>query len=198
MVRQRYNIIPSLRRNLEYIGLKNTITCFFFQRLLRINSHVPWPVHISSIVVYPEKIERASWRPYPGHMPGCYIQAMNGIRIGENVRMGPGIKIISANHNTYNYEIHDEEKPIVIGNNCWIGANAVILPGVEVGDHTIVAAGAVVTKSFPEGDCIIGGVPARVIKMIGGYQSTNSNFTDPKRSDPNIILGEGSGEAQTQ
>jgi serine acetyltransferase len=89
---------------------------------------------------------------------------------------------------SHNYEIHDEEKPIVIGNNCWIGANAVILPGVEIGDHTIVAAGAVVTKSFPEGDCIVGGVPARVIKWIGGYQLTNSDFSGTQRPDPNIIL----------
>lgn len=161
---------------MNYIGLKNIITYFFFQRILRINSHVPWPVHISSIVTRPEKIERASWCPYPGYMPGCYIQATNGIRIGENVRMGPGIKLISANHNIYNYEIHDKEKPIVIGDNCWIGANAIVLPGVEIGDHTIIAAGAVVTKSFPEGNCIIGGVPAKVIKKIGGYKSSNSDF----------------------
>lgn len=174
MVWQDCNLIQRLWRNLGYIGLKNIITYFFFQRILRINSHVPWPVHPSSIVTSPEKIERASWRPYPGYMPGCYIQAMNGIKIGENVRMGPGVKLISANHNIYNYDIHDKEKPIVIGDNCWIGANAVVLPGVEIGDHTIIAAGAVVTKSFPEEDCIIGGVPAKVIKRIGGYKSNIS------------------------
>jgi len=69
----------------------------------------------------------------------------------------------------YNFSLHVPENPIKIGKNCWIGANAVILPGVELAEHTIVAAGAVVTKSFLEGDCVIGGVPAKVIKKIGEY-----------------------------
>lgn len=191
MVRQEYNFIQRFRQNLEYIGLENILKYFFFQRVLRINSNVPWPVHISSIVSCPKKIEidNPFWRPYPGYMPGCYIQAMNGIKIGENVRMGPGIKLISANHNIYNYDIHDPEKPIVIGDNCWIGANAVILPGVEIGDHTIVAAGAVVTKSFPEGNYIVGGVPARVIKRIGNYESKilDSDYSDMQWSDPKTL-----------
>jgi len=162
-------MFKKLIQRVNYIGLKNTIIYFFFQRIIRINSHVPWPVHFSSIVFYPEKIKINHWRPYPGYMVGCYIQAINGIEIGKNVRIGPGIKIISANHDTQDFNKHLAEKPIKIGDNCWIGANSVILPGVELGDHTIVAAGAVVSKSFLEGDCIIGGVPAKVIKKIGKY-----------------------------
>ena len=55
---------------------------------------------------------------------------------------------------------------MVIGDECWIASNAVILPGVHLGKHTIVAAGAVVSKSFPEGWCVIGGIPAKVIKRL--------------------------------
>jgi acetyltransferase-like isoleucine patch superfamily enzyme len=55
--------------------------------------------------------------------------------------------------------------PIVIGEYVWIGANATILPGVEIGDNAIIAAGAVVTKHVPE-NAVVAGVPAKVIKMI--------------------------------
>ena len=152
----------------RYVGFKNLITYWFFQRVLRINSHVPWPVHWSSIVSSADKIVRKSYRPYPGYMPGQYIQATNGIIIGQNVRLGPGIKLISANHNLCDYDKHDEAGPIEIGDNCWLGADAIVLPGVRLGNHVVVAAGAVVTKSFPN-DCVIGGVPARVIKTLGSY-----------------------------
>ena len=56
-------------------------------------------------------------------------------------------------------------KPIVIGNDVWIGANAVILPGVTIGNHSVVAAGAVVTKDVPA-NTMVGGVPAKFIKNI--------------------------------
>ena len=56
-------------------------------------------------------------------------------------------------------------KPIVIGRNAWIGANATILAGVKVGENAIVAAGAVVSKDVPA-NTIVGGVPAKVIRMI--------------------------------
>lgn len=159
----------SLRAKIRYIGIKNTITYWFFQRILRVNSHVPWPVHWSSNVGHPSLIVRKSYRPYPGYLPGQYIQAINGIVIGHNVRLGPGIKLISANHNLCDYDVHDMAEPIEIGDNCWLGANAIILPGVRLGDHVVVAAGAVVTRSFGN-NCLVGGVPARVIRNLAEYQ----------------------------
>jgi len=102
-------------------------------------------------------------------MPGQYIQAMNGIVIGKNVRMGPGVKIISANHDLMNFNVHTQSGPIEIGNNCWLSANSIILPGVKLGNHVVCAAGAVVTKSFPDNNCLIGGVPAVVIKQLNCY-----------------------------
>ena len=73
--------------------------------------------------------------------------------------------IISANHDVYDYRSH--KKGITkIGKYCWIGMNSVILPNVELGDHTIVGAGSIVTKSFSEGYCIIAGNPAIIIKHL--------------------------------
>jgi len=153
----------------DYIGVKNLLTYFIFQRILRINSHVPWPVHWSSIVSSHKNITLKSYRPYLGFMPGQYIQAINGIKIGRNLRIGPGVKIISASHNLNDYDLHDSIDPIEIGDNCWFSADVIILPGVKLGDHTVVAAGAVVTKSF-SGNCMIGGTPAKVIKQLKNYE----------------------------
>lgn len=157
-------------QNLRRFGPKKMFQYFLFQRILRINSETPWPVHWSSVVSFPRNIHLDSPTANLGAMPGCYIQAQNGIQVGKNTIVGPGVKIISGNHNLYNFRVHEPKEPITIGENCWIGANAVILPGVKLGDHTIVAAGAVVTKSFLEGDCIVAGVPATIIKKIAKYQ----------------------------
>ncbi len=163
------NYLKKINRKIKYIGVKNCLYYFLFQRILRINSNVPWPVHHSSVVSYPDRIKLSYWRPYPGYLPGQYFQAKNGIEIGENVRIGPGVKVISASHNITNYDIHDSAAPIKIENDCWLAANVVILPGVHLKEHTIVAAGAVVNKSFDEGNCILGGVPAKIIKRIDKY-----------------------------
>ena len=70
----------------------------FFQRVLGINRKCSWPVHWSALVGCPENIERTGETSSPGRMPGQYIQAINGISFGSNIRMAPGVKIISANH----------------------------------------------------------------------------------------------------
>lgn len=149
-------------------GLIKGFQLFFFQRILRINGSITWPVHWTSKVS--GKIIRNEPTAYLGISPGCYIQGSNGIEIDTGCRVGPGVKIISANHDIYDYDIHPIGKPIKIGKYCWIGANAVILPEVILGDHTIVAAGAVVTESYEKGNCIIAGVPAKQIKKIDDYK----------------------------
>lgn len=169
----RYDDFKTLKvqwKLFKKVGAKKWLQYFFFQRILRINSNVPWPVHWASIVVSPQKIEIDGLGPPLGDMPGVYVQAMNGIKIGKNLRTGPGVKIISSNHNLLNYAKHDVAKPITIGDNCWLGANSVILPGVELGNHVVIAAGAVVTKSF-KGNCVLAGVPAKVIKSLPNYES---------------------------
>lgn len=98
--------------------------------------------------------------------PGVYIQDTPHIRIGAGCWIGPNAGIIAINHDINDASKHIEPKDVFIGSDCWIGMNAVVLPGVVLGDHTTVGAGAVVTKSFPEGHCIIAGNPARKIKSL--------------------------------
>lgn len=97
--------------------------------------------------------------------PGCYLQGAGTIRFGDYVRLAPNVGILSANHDLY-----DQRKfnvaPIVIGDYSWIGMNSVVTAGVTLGPRTIVAAGAVVTKSFPDGYCVLAGVPAKVVKYL--------------------------------
>lgn len=141
-----------------------TFEHWYNQKVKGINRHVPWPVHVSSRVVGVENI-RIGEGSFPGYMPGSYIQGLGEIVIGEFCIFAPNIGIISANHDIYDNAKHVSKK-VEIGNYCWIGMNAVVLPGVKLGDFTIVAAGAVVTKSFEAGYCVIGGNPAKVIKSL--------------------------------
>lgn len=97
--------------------------------------------------------------------PGCYLQGAGSIRFGDYVQLGPNVGILSANHDLYDQRKYNEA-PIVIGDYSWIGMNSVVTAGVTLGPRTIVAAGAVVTKSFPEGFCVLAGVPAKVVKYL--------------------------------
>ncbi len=136
---------------------------FIFQKIFRINAEVSFMVHYTSIVSKTIHLGK-NVAPYLANSGGCYIQGINTIFIGDYCMIAPGVKIISANHDIADYSKHDKTvNPIRIGNNCWLGANCIILPGVELGDNVIVGAGAVVTKSFPE-NVIIGGNPAKILK----------------------------------
>lgn len=97
--------------------------------------------------------------------PGCYLQGAGTIRFGDYVQLAPNVGILSANHDLYDQRKYNEA-PIVIGDYSWIGMNSVVTAGVTLGPRTIVAAGAVVTKSFPEGFCVLAGVPAKVVKYL--------------------------------
>ncbi len=89
-----------------------------------------------------------------------------GIYIGKGTYIAMNVGIITANHSLNNLDEHDIAKNVVIGKRCWIGMNSVILPGVVLGENTIVGAGSIVTKSFSQGHCVICGNPARKIKEI--------------------------------
>lgn len=138
------------------------------QKIIGINRHVPWIVHYTATVRYPNRINFGKGS-HVGYSRNSYFDARNGIEVGENVLFATGVSLISMSHDPHNYELYTEDDPIIIGKNSWIAQNAIILSGVELGEHTVVAAGAVVTKSFPEGNQILGGVPAKVIKKLGNY-----------------------------
>jgi acetyltransferase-like isoleucine patch superfamily enzyme len=142
----------------------------FFQSVLDINNDIPWMVHFTSKVAGDISIGENVWISF-AISGGCYIAGGNGIIIGDNTIFAPGVKIISANHDPVDFSKWKKEKPIKIGKNCWIGANAVILPRVELGDNVIVAANALVTKRFPA-NSIIAGNPARLISRI--YTTDNN------------------------
>lgn len=101
---------------------------------------------------------------------GIHCTIIGPVCIGSHVNLAQGITVTALNHNFEDITQRIDQqgittKPIVIGDDVWIGANSVILPGVTLGSHVIVAAGAVVTKDIPD-NCVVAGVPAKVIKQL--------------------------------
>ena len=98
----------------------------------------------------------------------CIFLDVCKIEIGDNVMLAPNVQIYTAYHPIDAKErIGGKEfgKPVTIGDNCWIGGSATIVPGVTLGNNVVVAAGAVVTKSFGD-NVVIGGNPAKIIKEL--------------------------------
>ena len=103
---------------------------------------------------------------------GIHCTVIGPVCIGNNVNLAQGITVTALNHNFEDTSMRIDEqgistKPIVIGDDVWIGSNAVILPGVTIGRHAVVAAGAVVTKDVPPYS-LVGGIPAKEIKKMKG------------------------------
>lgn len=100
---------------------------------------------------------------------GCSFLDMGGITLEDRVLIGPKVCLITENHPL---DPSDRRsliaKPIVVRENAWIGAGAIILPGVTIGQNAVVAAGAVVSKDVPD-NTVVGGVPARILKDISGF-----------------------------
>ena len=101
-----------------------------------------------------------------------FINAVGGVTIGNYCVLSHGVTIISTGLDTTKWveRLEDEDnhidKPIVIGDNVWIGANATICAGVTIAPNTIVAAGAVVVNNLEEEGYIYGGIPAKTIKEL--------------------------------
>ena len=99
--------------------------------------------------------------------PQVYFIGKGGIEIGNNVIVSAGAKILSSSLNLEDgcVKRRHVHKKITIGNNVWIGAAAIICPGVNIGDNVVIAAGAVVTKDLP-GNFIYAGVPAKPVRPL--------------------------------
>lgn len=101
---------------------------------------------------------------------GCKFQDQGGITIDDGALLGHNVVLVTLNH-CMNPEqrANLEPAPIHIGKNVWIGANAMVLPGVTIGDGAVIAAGAIVTKDVPA-NTIVGGIPAKKIKDISQHE----------------------------
>jgi len=101
---------------------------------------------------------------------GLHCTVIGPVTIGSHVNLAQGITVTALNHNFEDAGLRIDEqgvstKAVTIGDDVWIGTNAVILPGVNVGSHCVIAAGAVVTKDVPD-HSLVAGVPAKVVKSI--------------------------------
>ncbi len=137
------------------------------QKIFGINFFAKWPMHFTSRALSPHKVVIGE-NTMPGWSPHCYIQGKNGIEIGSNLRMGPGVGLISANHKLDNYDEWEESEPIRIGHNVWLGINVVVMPGVQIGDNVVVGANSVVTKDLPS-NSMAAGVPCKIIGEKAPY-----------------------------
>lgn len=105
----------------------------------------------------------------------CILAADEKITIGNKVQIGFRVMLITSN---YEAQIHHKTKlrkkyfePITIKDYAWIGSGAIILPGITIGEGSVVGAGAIVTRDVPD-YTVVGGIPARVIKKIPAKNNT--------------------------
>lgn len=137
----------------EYDGIMREL----FQGNIGEGSMIAAPVS----VVCPDKVHMGN------HVfinSNCLMMARGGITIEDDVQIAANASLISNNHDPYKRMVL-LCKPVLIKQGAWIGANAVILPGVRIGKHSIVGAGSVVTKDVPDYAVVVGN-PAKVVKML--------------------------------
>ncbi len=97
---------------------------------------------------------------------GCSISAHKLVRVGADCHLGPYTNMIdNAYHDLDDHSVTPPSRPIIVGDNVWIGTRAIILPGVTIGDGAVIGAGAVVTKDVPARS-IAAGNPARVLRTL--------------------------------
>ena len=165
-MKDRIKKIPLIRDYLYFLRIYyecSSFNIFVKKRLFpKFHNNIYWPVHERTEVRGRIIIGKGA---RVGHRPGCVIQGRGKIFVGDYVGIGPNCMIISGNHDVYNQE-DVIRKETIIGDYCWLASSAIVLAGVVLGPRTIVGAGSVVTKSFPEGYCVLAGNPARVVKTL--------------------------------
>lgn len=101
----------------------------------------------------------------------CNILDSNKVQIGNNIIFGPSVQIYAAMHPLQGKEriqegnIIHESKPVILGNDIWIGGGTIICPGVEIGDNVVIGAGSIITKDIPSNSVAVGN-PCKVIKKL--------------------------------
>lgn len=109
------------------------------------------------------------------------------IYVGDFTMFGPNVTVATAGHPILpelREQVYQYNFPVHIGRNCWIGAGAVIVPGVSIGDNTVIGAGSVVTKDIPS-DVVAVGNPCRVLRPISEHDK-EFYFKD-RKIDPEIL-----------
>lgn len=117
-------------------------------------------IHPSASIEYPWNITIGD---YSSVGERAWIYAIGSISIGEYSNIGKEVYLITGSHDIQSSTFSLETKEIAIGNGCWIATRAMILPGISIGDYSVVGAGGIVTKSISS-HLVVGGNPAKVIK----------------------------------
>jgi|TARA_B110000967_G_scaffold175597_1_gene188451 acetyltransferase-like isoleucine patch superfamily enzyme len=127
---------------------------FFFQKIIRINGDVPWPVDFRSKIVDWPNLKKGICCD-PGDNPGIYINASGGIVLGNNVNIGQNTILTSTNHYKYDHRKKSHTKGISIGDNVWIGANVSIVAGTTIGDNVTIGAGCFIKGNIPSDTTVL-------------------------------------------
>jgi acetyltransferase-like isoleucine patch superfamily enzyme len=144
----------------HYQVLKNY---FFFQKIIRINGSVPWPVDFRSKVIDWPGIQKGICCD-PGDNPGLYINASGGIILGNNVHIGANTIMTSTNHYKYDHRKKSHVKGIEVGDNVWIGSNCSIVAGTKIGNNVTIGAGCYIKGEIPSNCTVI--LSESQLKMI--------------------------------
>lgn len=167
------------------IGWRWVVTDCMARIILGINRGVPFPVSPRISIVNPNNVffDVDDLNNFQGS--GNYYQALGTgkIFIGKGSWIANNVGLITTNHDINNPDEHIVSNDIILGEKCWIGMNSVILPGIILGPHTTVGAGSIVTKSFPEGYCVIAGNPAKKIKDININKSHTKTELEEQKNE---------------
>ncbi len=126
----------------------------FPQKVLRINGKVPWPVDRRSCILGWKFIKKGICCD-PGDNMGQYINAHGGLKMGNNIEIGPNTVIVTTNHYKYDIRKIGYKKGISIGDNVWIGANCTITAGVKIGNNVTIGAGCVIRQDIPDNSLVL-------------------------------------------
>ncbi|WP_243880069.1 acyltransferase [Shewanella algae] len=153
--------------NDNFVGYRFALRSIWQRNILRLDHPLPFPAVAGCVIADPSRIYFHVDDLHNFQVRGGYFQNYDAdILIGKGTYIAQNVGIITSNHNFYDLSKKESGENVIVGDRCWIGMNSVILPGVTIGDGTIVGAGSVVTKSFPNGNCIIAGNPAKIIKEL--------------------------------
>ena len=150
-------------------------------RLVRSACYQPFVASTGALDVESHTHIRMPWRLTCGRQVsigrGCQLTCTEGITLGDDVLLGPGVLLVSNNHEWTDPDRHIRDQglrgaPIVVGDDVWIGANVVVLPGVTIGEGAVVAAGSIVRDDV-DPYTVVAGAPARAVSRRGDATVTD-------------------------